>query len=175
MLRLEDLCAFTFITPAPRWLLLLLLLVYAPFGVVLCAIRLALSAAVATLLSLLPTSLAEPVGTIALRLLCAAFGLVVRTRLADADAWAAELHRIIRHGTDADADAVAYADMDADADADADADSDADADADADAADAAKRAATPAARLAVAQVVVANHLSQARQHSAPHGASHGAL
>ena len=117
MLRLDELCAYTSITPGSRWLLLLLLL-YAPLGAVLFAIRLVTAAAVATLLTLLPSSLAEPVGTIALRLLCAVFGFVIRTRCVEA----------------------------------------ADTDSNTDAHDG---TVTPAARLARAQIVVANHLSQA--------------
>ena len=126
-IRLEDLCTYTSITPgSPRWLLLLLVL-YAPLGALLFTVRLVITAAVATLLVLLPSSLAEPAGTAALRLLCAVFGLVIRTRCAE-----------IVADADADADAVAVADADADAVAD-----------------------TPAARLAGARIIVANHLSQA--------------
>ena len=82
-LELQDLCTFTSIAPtSPRWLLLLLLL-YAPIGLCLCAMRVAAAVVLAVLLTLLPASIVEPAGTIGLWFLCACCGVVVRTRCTD--------------------------------------------------------------------------------------------
>ena len=82
-LELQDLCTFTSIAPtSPRWLLLLLLL-YAPIGLCLCAMRVAAAVVLAVLLTLLPASIVEPAGTIAIWILCACCGVVVRTRCTD--------------------------------------------------------------------------------------------
>ena len=80
-IRLEDLCTYTSITPgSPRWLLLLLVL-YAPLGALLFTVRLVITAAVATLLLLLPSSLAEPAGTVARLTLTLTLTLTLSLRL----------------------------------------------------------------------------------------------
>lgn len=85
-IKLQDLCTFRSITPnAPTWLLVLMVL-YLPFGIVLITIRVLFVALLAALLAILPASVSAPAGTIVMQLLCVSFGAVIRTRTADADA-----------------------------------------------------------------------------------------